>query len=289
MGNRYRTALLPIAANRVLAGFLNRPARFIRVVQPVPIPDRDLLDIPNFAFGSAGQGNMREILGYAPVEPDGSVTITVPANTPFSIGVLDADGRRIDDRHNHWLQVAPGEVLHCTGCHNRNSELPHGRLDSQPASSNPGAQSLSSGAIGFIGTLPDLFGTGIGETMAEIFNFRRPLDNSAETAREIGLHPIYTDEWTDTATLTADADIDDTYDPAWTADNDIPVSRSIIVDNLDPTLNSRIVINYIDHIQAIWNRTRAPVDGIDNCVGCHNTQGDTMPAPGQLDLTDLSS
>ena len=38
---------------------------------------------------------MREILGYAPVEPDGSVRIKVPANVAFAITVLDANGRRI--------------------------------------------------------------------------------------------------------------------------------------------------------------------------------------------------
>ncbi len=266
-------------------GYTDRPARFIRLIQPVPLPDRDILEVPNYAFGFGGQG-MKEILGYAPVEPDGSLTMTVPANTPFMISVLDSNGRRIGNRHNHWLQVAPGEVLHCTGCHERDSELPHGRLDSQPPSSNPGAQSLAGGSIGFVGTLPDLFGTEIGETMAEIFDLRRPLSNAAETARAIDLHPLYTDEWTDTASITPDADINYSYDPTWEDPADIPADRAIIVANLDPTLDSRIVINYIDHIQAIWNRTRTPVNGVDSCVGCHTTQGDTVTAPGQLDLTD---
>ena len=33
---------------------------------------------------------MREILGYAPVEPDGSVKVKIPANVAFAISVLDA-------------------------------------------------------------------------------------------------------------------------------------------------------------------------------------------------------
>ncbi len=38
---------------------------------------------------------MIEILGYAPVEPDGSVRIEVPANVAFRMSVLDANARRI--------------------------------------------------------------------------------------------------------------------------------------------------------------------------------------------------
>ena len=38
---------------------------------PVSIPDRDTLDLNGAAFGASNY--MREIMGYAPVEPDGSV------------------------------------------------------------------------------------------------------------------------------------------------------------------------------------------------------------------------
>ena len=275
-------------------GYIDRPARFVRFIQPVPIPDRDLLTIPNYAFGPGGQ-SMREILGYAVVEPDGSVTANVPAQTPFMLSVLDDKGRRIGGRHNHWLQLAPGEVLHCTGCHTRNSRLPHGRLDSQPPSSNPGAVSLSGGVIGFIGTKGDLFGSRIGQTMAEVYGLRQPAGNLDQAVRDLDIHIIYDDEWTDTPALTADASIDFSYDPAWTAADDIPADKAIIVDNLDPTLPSRIVINYVDHIQAIWNRTRAAVawtppggmlGSYDSCVSCHTTNGNTATAPGQLDLGD---
>ena len=45
----------------------------------------------NTAFGPRGRGRgMRDILGYAPVEPDGSVKVKVPANVPFMISMLDA-------------------------------------------------------------------------------------------------------------------------------------------------------------------------------------------------------
>ena len=108
-----------------------RPARFLRIEKPVSLPDRDVRDFDNSAFGvSQGQG-MREILGYVPVEPDGSVVAKVPANVPFALSVLDRNGRRITGRHQNWLQVRPGEVLRCNGCHDAQSDQSHGRTCSQ--------------------------------------------------------------------------------------------------------------------------------------------------------------
>ena len=62
---------------------------------------------------------MREIVGYAPVEPDGSVRMKVPANIAFQISILDINGRRVSPVHRSWLHVRPGEVLECNGCHVR--------------------------------------------------------------------------------------------------------------------------------------------------------------------------
>ena len=83
-----------------------RPARFIRIVKAVEIPDKKVRKINNSAFGPAGMG-MREILAYAPVEPDGSVKIEVPANVPFTIDILDKNARRIGARHDSWMQLIP--------------------------------------------------------------------------------------------------------------------------------------------------------------------------------------
>jgi hypothetical protein len=272
--------------------YSNRPARFLRVIQPVPIPDRDVFEIPRFAFGVTTAFAFREIAGYAPIEPDGSVTVTVPAGRPFTFSVLDIDGRRIGPRHNYWLQVAPGEVLHCTGCHSSNNPLPHGRLDSQPLSANPGARALAAGMTGFPGTDAEtLFATELGQSMAQVWDFHRPQGNEVAAARELSLSQAYTDQWS-APTVAPDADIlDRDYDPAWT---DIPADKPLVVDNLDPTLPSRIVINYIDHIQPIWERLRDPVvdaggAAVENCVGCHSTAGDTLVPAGQLDLTAAPS
>ena len=110
----------------------SRLARFVRIEKPVSIPDDDdIADPDNSAFGPTGV--MREIVAYAPVEPDGSVRMKVPANVAFQISVLDANGRRFSPLHRSWLQVRPGEVLECNGCHVRNAATPtttplvHGR------------------------------------------------------------------------------------------------------------------------------------------------------------------
>ncbi|MEH6581561.1 MAG: hypothetical protein V7754_06460 [Halioglobus sp.] len=273
------------------SAYRQRPARFLRVVQPVPIPDREVLEIPRFAFGVSTAFSFREILGYVPVEPDGSVTVNVSADRPFTFSVLNAAGRRIGPSHNYWLQLAPGEVLHCTGCHDDNSGLPHGRPEAQPTSANPGARALNSGATGFPATLPDLFATAQGQTMAEVWNFQRPARNEVASERKLSLSQSYTDQWS-AADLTPDESIlDRDYDPLWT---DIGIERAIIVDNLDPDQPDRIVINYIDHIQPIWERSRLAVtdaegNDIDRCTGCHSSPDGMTVASGQLDLTSTPS
>ena len=61
------------------AGAAQRPARFLRIVKVVSQPNDDLLDIDNTAFGVSTAQGMREILGYVPIEPDGSVMVKVGA------------------------------------------------------------------------------------------------------------------------------------------------------------------------------------------------------------------
>jgi len=123
-------ALTSIAnvSNPSLTQYAGRQARFIRIEKPVSIPDDDdIADPDNSAFGPTGV--MREIVGYAPVEPDGSVRMKVPANIAFQISILDINGRRVSPVHRSWLHVRPGEVLECNGCHVRTGTTPmvHGR------------------------------------------------------------------------------------------------------------------------------------------------------------------
>ncbi len=104
-------------ADPVITPPAQRPARFLRIEKAVAIPDEDTVDLDNTAFGPNIQQGMREVIGYAPIEPDGSVRIKVPANVALALSVLDVNGRRTSARHQNWLQVVPGQELTCNGCH----------------------------------------------------------------------------------------------------------------------------------------------------------------------------
>ena len=141
-----------------------RSARFLRVYKAVGIPDEETYDFDFAAFGVSPVFGMRELVGYAPIEPDGSVRIKVPADTPLTLDITDRNGRRIGQRHSNWLQLRPGEQLTCNGCHDGGSGLAHGRDDA--------FVSVYAGAAGngvpFPNTDPLLVPTvNLGETMAQ--------------------------------------------------------------------------------------------------------------------------
>ncbi|MDY0005653.1 MAG: hypothetical protein RBS22_02435 [Spongiibacteraceae bacterium] len=259
-----------------------RPARFLRIVKAVSMPDDEVRDFRNTAFGRSPAQLMREIIGYAPVQPDGSVKLEVPANIPFAIAVLDAQGRRLGERHQNWLQLRPGEVLECAGCHSAASTLPHGRLDAQAPSINSGA--TTTGAP-FPNTSPAL-SPDMGETMAETYTRFNDVPVPA-------LDVLFEDVWTDTNLRPADPPLAYRYvDLATPA----PVSPAC---QAAWTANCRITIHYPTHIQPLWDLDRRvfDTDGVtvlaDNtCTSCHSTQ-DAMGAlqvpAAQLDLRNVVS
>jgi hypothetical protein len=66
---------------------------------------------------SANEFEKRALIGMAPVQPDGSFRIRVPANTPISFATMDKEGRGFVVKRTH-LYVRPGETFdNCTGCH----------------------------------------------------------------------------------------------------------------------------------------------------------------------------
>lgn len=250
-----------------------RSARFLRVEKGVGIPDRNVRVIPGTAYGRSAQQLMREIIAYAPIEPDGSVKIKVPADVPLSISVLDKDGRRTSARHQNWLQLRAGQTLNCTGCHNHASGSPHGRSEGPP-SVYYGA--LSTG-VPFPNTQNSLF-TNFGETMAET---RSRIDRMA-------LRPsvdlIYADVWTDpvAAGRAADAPFSYLYADLVTP---APVSSDC---QANWTASCRTVINYENHIHPLWSRDRAAA----TCINCHapvDAMNNLKVPDAQLDLTDGAS
>lgn len=243
-----------------------RPARFLRIIKAVGIPDDDVRDIPGTAFGRSRGQLMREIIGYVPVQPDGSVRVKVPANVPLAISVLDREGRRITLRHQSWLQLRAGETINCNGCHDHASGAAHGH-EQGPASVNYGA--LLTGPP-FPNTDPALFAN-YGESMAET------LTRIDSTALVPDMNLLYNDVWTDDSGVLVKA-------PSFALsyadlDTPAPVSQDC-QDNWSSTC--RIIIHYEQHIHPLWNKDR----GAATCTACHTTLNNTQVPDAQLDLTD---
>lgn len=83
----------------------------IAVIVSIPTRPGERNDI------SANEFEKRALLGFAPVQPDGSFRIRVPADLPISFATLDAQGRGFVTKRTH-LYVRPGEKFeNCFGCH----------------------------------------------------------------------------------------------------------------------------------------------------------------------------
>ncbi|MFC3121456.1 HzsA-related protein [Agaribacter flavus] len=258
-----------------------RLARFLRVEKSVSIPDDDTLDFASSAFGRSRNQLMREILGYTPIQPDGSVQVAIPAQVPFTISVVDAQGKRLSQRHNNWLQLMPGEEKSCIGCHRRDSQAPHGRIDAQTVSINQGAALTGQG---FPGANPALFAD-LGETMAQTLARL----NGTET-----LQPDieFEDIWVDSAQQPPEPSFSLAYADLNTP---LPISQSC-AQNWSAVC--RAVINFPDHIAPLFSLSRQILDSESNviedytCIACHSVN-DADGAPrvpdAQLDLSATAS
>lgn len=212
------------------------PVRWVRALRAIP-PPASMMGTRS-AIGET-DFEQQQILGYAQLEPDGSFKLEVPADIPLALQVIDAKGRAIQT-HTNWIQVRPGERRTCDGCH----------------SPRRGA-ALNSGTI--VNTVPDTLRATLasahqpGETMAAL---RTRLD---ATLLRLSSDMTFSDVWADTAKagVTARADISLRYtgnpDPADDLATAVPVNG---------------VINYPEHVQPIWTRSRGP-GGAHTCTLCH--------------------
>ena len=209
------------------------PARFVRATRAVAPPSnsmgmRQVIGETDF--------EQVQILGYAPVEPDGSFKLQVPADIPLALSIIDAKGRSLQT-HLNWIQVRPGERRTCDGCH----------------SPRRGA-SLNSGAI--VNTLSSSLKTALssahqsGETMAST---RTRLDPTALTLRA---DMTFTDVWADTTKtgVTAHDAIALRY-----------TGNASAADDVVTAVPTNGIINYPTHIAPLWTRDR----GANTCTNCH--------------------
>lgn len=278
----------------------DRPARFLRIEKAVSLPDEDLLDIDNTAFGVTTRFGMKEIVGYSVVEPDGSVMVKVPANTALMISVLDENGMRITQRHENWISLGAGQQLTCNGCHDRNSDVSHGRFDAFE-SAYAGAQTAG---VEFPNTDRMWFVGDVGETMAEV-RARITCESDGCSSIEPSMNLTYRDVWSADPVIAANnPDIDYLYTDMTTE------SPTSLACQQDWQAQCRSVINYETIIHPLWGQPRGvtfdddndpdtaevPVLDINgeqvnnNCLNCHTPIDPAdaavrVPA-GQLELQD---
>ncbi len=276
----------------------------------------------NTAFGSAGN-YMREILGYVPIEPDGSVRVSVPSDVAFQIDVVDAQVSagaatgyiwREFPLHRSWLQLLPGEELDCNGCH----------LPASQQRSPAGVSSYSHNANPPLGSAtPDLFASIWGGAIAagpfpgttsgtRRLPGRSDHGRGACRLRAAGQRDRQPDG--DRATLSVNVEFTDPWfggghagnesinlsydDPTFTTP--LPTPTDCALSGGDGGDDCRIVINYpttppatatvavAGNIEPLWDKDR-PVGGVDGagtCSGCHNA---STAATGYLDLADGAS
>lgn len=77
----------------------------------------------HIAQGIQSGWDIKRLLGTIPVEEDGSVIFTVPANTPISLQPLDSEGRALQWMRS-WFSAMPGEIVSCVGCHENQNSMP---------------------------------------------------------------------------------------------------------------------------------------------------------------------
>jgi hypothetical protein len=97
----------------------------VRVIEAVPRTG----DSSTGHSGSPGLGHStvaRRLLGEAPVEPDGSFHIDIPADLPVTLQLLDQDGLSLASCD--WIWVKNREYRGCIGCHEDPELTPENRF-----------------------------------------------------------------------------------------------------------------------------------------------------------------
>ncbi|HSC65454.1 MAG TPA: hypothetical protein VLD35_17565 [Caldimonas sp.] len=226
------------------------PARFIRAVRAIP-PGAGMTGMRQ-AIGET-EFEMQQILGYAPIEPDGSFKLTVPADTPIGLAVVNDKGEAFQT-HTNWIQVRPGERRTCDGCHSPRR-----------------GGAINSGTV--VNTTPAGIKTALstarqsGETLA---GTRTRLD---PTMLKLVNDMVYSDYWADTTKLgvTARPSMALKYtgnvDPA---------------DDLQTPVPTNGIVNFPTHVAPIFTRNRVTNGVNTTCTGCHSD-------PDKLDLRATNS
>ena len=295
-----------------VASAATRPARFLRIEKAVAFGDTQLKDgFPKFDRNIALNGSvgyMRQLLGYVPIEPDGSVRVMVPANVAFQITVLDANAQALSDfpRHVSWLTVQPGEVLSCNGCHTPQaaqvvtntdgiavqvSGRSHGRAELFTALNSGDGATFTAAGNGSVATLALCPGS----TMAQELVSATSCNNSPTapySAAALRQDVIFKDAWGDGNTNPTGPNAPISYMYSALTTNE-PIAPSCQSTWSGYCLS---IINYPTIINPLWSVVRGSTTpdprGANTCTNCHTstrtiaTGGVTVPEPpdGNLQL-----
>ena len=112
---------------------------------------------------SANEFEKRALIGFAPVNSDGSFKIRVPADTPIAFATLDDLSRGFVNKRT-WIYVRPGETFTCFGCH-------EDRAPGGPVPTNPSPMAEAQAAV-------DL---NIDPSQFQVINFRDDIAPIIET------------------------------------------------------------------------------------------------------------
>jgi hypothetical protein len=90
------------------------------LIEALPLP----LSYSNNKDTTGADFDLRRILGTVPVEEDGSAYIKAPSMRNLIFVALDSAGNEIH-RMKSFVNVMPGEVTSCVGCHEHRTQAPH--------------------------------------------------------------------------------------------------------------------------------------------------------------------
>jgi hypothetical protein len=121
-----RLVLEDIYQGRNLEGVKRGEIKKLLVLQQVPKP-------VNFSGGMepltiGGTFTLAQIVGTAPVEPDGSAHFEVPALRSLFLVALDEHDLSVKRMHS-FVVLQPGETMSCVGCHEQRNATPHFKPD----------------------------------------------------------------------------------------------------------------------------------------------------------------
>jgi hypothetical protein len=197
--------------------------------------------------------------------------------------------------------VKPGEVVQCNGCHNpatAQHPISHGR-QGLFNSAWPGAATSGVAFPGTIASGSDAFIPNQGETMAQArMRISCAQDNPPCAQMVPSVDVLYLDVWTDPAQATPGTPINLRYDDATQFKTAFPTTALCVT---SWSSNCRIIINYPEHIQPLWDLSRQVTDPTSGAVisdhtctqgGCHapvDANGAAQMPAGNLDLTNSAS